>query len=166
MGRPVVVKRSKLLAQLRELGATPKHVVVGVLGAKGAEKHRERDAEGNERPGENTVAEVAQWNHYGTSTIPARPFLTIAMQWHKAELRKTQARLAVGILQSKLTLDQALGLLGQAATNAVKQTIADGVSPDNAPATVHKKGSSTPLINTGQLRGSITYEVREGGETP
>ena len=161
MGRGVVVKRSKLLEQLRELGATQKHVRVGVIGEAAAEKHHEIGPDGAEVEGPHTVAEVAIWNHYGTSTIPARPFITLALELHKEELKKLQARLGVAIVMGKITLDQALQLLGVAAVGFIKQTIADGVPPPNAPSTIARKGSSTPLINFGQLRGSITSDVQE-----
>jgi hypothetical protein len=163
MGRGVVVKRSKLLEQLRELGATQKHVAVGVLGKKAQAKHADIGPDGAEAPGKHTVAEVAQWNHYGTSRIPARPFITLALEQHKDELKKLQARLGVALVTGKIELDQALSLLGEAAVGFIKQTIADGVAPANAPATIAAKGSSTPLINFGQLRGSIVSEVRESG---
>lgn len=159
MGRDVVIKRSKVFETLRRLGATQKTVVVGVLGQKGDEQHKDS-------PPGTTVAQVAQWNHFGTGTIPARPFLTIAMDRHKPEIQRIQRRLAQGLLEEKLTLDQALGLLGETAVGFVKQTIADGVPPPNAESTAISKGSSTPLINFGQLRGSVTYAVREGGGTP
>lgn len=154
MGRGVVVKRSKVLETLRELGATQKTVAVGVIGDAAGEQHKDSEV---------TVAQVAQWNHYGTERIPARPFLTIALAQHSDELKKLQARLANGLVQGKLTLDQALGLLGEAAVGMVKKTIADGVPPPNAPSTVAAKGSDKPLINFGQLRGSITSQIREGG---
>lgn len=157
MGRGVVVKRSKLLEQLRELGATQKHVRVGVIDKAAAEKHDE--PEGSKST--HTVAQVAIWNHYGTSTIPARPAITLALEQHKEELQKLQTRLGVALVTGKVTLDQALGLLGEAAVGHIKQTIADGVAPANAPSTIAAKGSSTPLINFGQLRGSITYDVQE-----
>lgn len=159
MGRGVVVKRSKLLEQLRELGATQKHVAVGVIGAPAREQHDD----GPNVKSEHTVAQVAVWNHYGTSTIPARPAISIALGLHADELKKLQARLAAGIVMGKLELDQALALLGEAVVAKIKQTIADGVAPANAESTIERKGSSTPLINYGQLRGSISYDIREGG---
>lgn len=159
MGR-LVVKRSKLLEQLRELGAQQRHVAVGVIGSAADTAHKEIGEDGRAETGKHTVAQVAVWNHYGTSTIPARPFLTLALALHKDELKRLQTRLAVGIVQGKLQLDQALALLGEAAVAKVKQTIADGVAPENAESTIKRKGSSTPLINFGQLRGSITAEVR------
>lgn len=159
MGRGVVVKKSKVLQVLRELGATQKTVAVGILGTHATEQHT--DVHG--KPEEATVAQVATWNHYGTSTIPPRPFLQWMLAQHGAELKKLQARLAGGLVQGKIGLDQALGLLGEAAVGFAKKTIADGIPPRNAPATIAKKGSSTPLIDSGQLRGSITWQIKEGG---
>lgn len=160
MGRGVVVKRSKLLEQLRELGATQKHVRVGIIGKQAAEKHDEPEGAKSAA----TVAQVAVWNHYGTSTIPARPFITLALEQHKEDLKKLQTRLGVALVTGKVTLDQALALLGEAAVGHIKQTIADGVVPENAPSTIAAKGSSTPLINFGQLRGSISFDVHAAVE--
>jgi len=165
MGR-VVVKRSKLLEQLRALGATQKHVAVGVIGQKATEHAEQIGPDGQPVPSPLTVAEVAHMNHYGTSTAPARPFMLIAMHLHQDELRRLQARLGLGLLQGKLTLEQALGLLGEATAAKIKQTIADGKQhfTPNAPATVARKGGDTPLINFGQLRGAITYAVRNSDD--
>lgn len=160
MGRGVTVKRDLLAKMLRELGATQKHIAVGVLGAKAQAPHKNEHGEKSEA----TVAQVAQWNSYGTSTIPARPFLTVAVARHARELLKTQRRLATALVMQKIDLNRALGLLGAYAVGIVKQTIAEGVPPPNAESTIKMKGSSTPLINTGQLRNSITFELREGSE--
>lgn len=160
MGRGVTVKRDMLAKMLRELGATQKHIAVGVLGAKAQAPHKNEHGEKSEA----TVAQVAQWNSYGTSTIPARPFLAIAVARHARELLKMQRRLATALVMQKIGLDRALGLLGAYAVGIVKQTIVEGVPPPNAESTIKMKGSSTPLINTGQLRNSITFELREGSE--
>jgi hypothetical protein len=34
--------------------------------------------------------------------------------------------------------------------------------PPNAPATIRAKGSSKPLIDTGEMRQSVTYQIRGG----
>jgi hypothetical protein len=149
----VKVDVRKLQALVKRLAEQPKHVVVGVLGSKASEKHEDSDA---------TVADVATWNHFGTSRIPARPFLTIAMERQRAEITKTFARIANGVALEKLTVEQGLGLMGETLVGEVKRTIAEGVPPANAPATIERKGSSTPLVDKGQLRGAVTYEVREG----
>ena len=51
------------------------------------------------------------------------------------------------------------GMIGR---DACKRWISDGghLAP-NAPATIEKKGSSKPLVDTGSMLGSITYAVRK-----
>lgn len=150
----VTIKRSQIEEVLRRLGAAPRHVVIGVLGAKASEPHKDT-------PGA-TVAQVASWNHFGTSRIPARPFLTIAFEKYGEQIRAIQKRIAAGVISGKLDLDQGLELMGLEAVARVKQTIIEHVPPPNAKSTVDAKGSSTPLVDTGQLLGSITHVVREG----
>jgi phage gpG-like protein len=41
----------------------------------------------------------------------------------------------------------------------VKKKLTDLKSPPNSPSTIRQKGSSNPLIDTGQLRRAIDYEV-------
>lgn len=61
--------------------------------------------------------------------------------------------------------DRVLGIVGEVAAGDVKQAIADGLSPELKPATIKRKGSSTPLIDSGGYRNSITQRVVRGGET-
>ena len=150
----VKVDVRKLQALVRRLAQAPKHVAVGVLGAAASAPHA--GAEGA------TVADVATWNHYGTTRIPARPFLTETMSRHGAAINKLFARIARGVALEKLTVEQGLGLMGEHLVGEVKRTISEGVPPPNAPATIEQKGSSTPLIDKGQVRAAITYEVRTG----
>ena len=41
----------------------------------------------------------------------------------------------------------------------IQQEITDLRQPPNSPATIAAKGSSNPLIDTGKLRQSVSYEV-------
>ena len=44
--------------------------------------------------------------------------------------------------------------------DAVRRVLTQaGIAPPLKPATIARKGSSTPLINTGQLRSAITWRV-------
>jgi hypothetical protein len=53
-------------------------------------------------------------------------------------------------------------MLGQWGAAAVKRTITSGqVTPPDAPGTIARKGSSTPLIDEGQLVNAITYAVEK-----
>ena len=49
--------------------------------------------------------------------------------------------------------------LGAKMVADVQEKLTDINSPPNAPATIAKKGSSNPLIDTGGLRQRITYKV-------
>ena len=53
----------------------------------------------------------------------------------------------------------ALQRIGLWAQSEIQQRISDGIPPQNAPYTINKKGSSTPLVDTGQLRSSISFKV-------
>lgn len=151
---------AKLAQELAILART--RVAVGVLGTRAAEEHRGTDHDSETAIGEQpTVADVAHWNHYGTAHIPARPFIALALENRKVELQALFARVGRGVMAGKLDGKQALGLMGVEVTNAIVQQIADGVPPPNTEETIDRKGSSTPLINTGQLRQSVSYELRD-----
>jgi len=100
---------------------------------------------------------VAAVNEFGTRTIPERPFMRNAFDKNKGKIKKVQDELYSRILQNRISPRQGLGLLGEAMERLTKKEITDLRTPPNAPATVAKKGSSNPLIDTGQLRQSITH---------
>lgn len=63
------------------------------------------------------------------------------------------------VIEKKYNLRVALDRFGLWAVGEIQQRIADGIPPPNAQSTVDRKGSSTPLIETGQLRASIKHKV-------
>ena len=92
--------------------------------------------------------------------IPSRPFLRSTFDAKKTEWNALLSRMALGVLRGKLTVEQALGLLGQRASADVKLRITTGNNfVPNAPRTIAAKGSSRPLIDTGRLVNSISYQV-------
>lgn len=105
-----------------------------------------------------TVADVASWNEFGTDRIPARPFLS---GWFDANITKIKSLLksAGEKITQGTPVDQALDVVAQWAAGGVQKGIAQGVPPPNAASTIARKGSSTALINTGQLRSSIRGKV-------
>jgi len=122
-------------------------VRVGVMGDAGEEKGV-------------SLAEIAACHEFGTSTIPERSFLRSTFFGHGAEgLAKICEKLSKGLIEGKLDEPHALGLLGTWAAAEVKKTIRAGIDPELAEATIAAKGSSLPLVDTGQLINSITYVV-------
>jgi hypothetical protein len=133
-------------------------VSVGVHADEGAEQHK------SDEPGAApvTVLDVAIWNEFGLG-VPARPFLS---NWYaqadsanREALRKAMRLVVTG----KMTLQQALDLVGLKFAGGLQKAIAGQTLGllANAPETIARKGSSTPLIKDGQLRQSITHLVRD-----
>lgn len=134
------------------------HVKIGVN-----EEAGNHDGEGESL----TVADVASFMEFGTTdaqgneNIPQRSFIGSTIDELRPELKELTKRLQGQILTGKLTTKQALGLLGEKVKAAIIAKINSDIQPGNAPETIIRKGSSIALIDTGQLKQSITYKVEE-----
>jgi hypothetical protein len=126
-------------------------VAVGIQGARASAAHGEG----------LTTADVAAINEFGMG-VPERPFMRLTFEQRAGDLQKLGRGLEHRVLEQTMTVDAALNVMGAAAVGYVRGTIDSGVPPPNAPSTIARKGSSKPLINFGQLKGSITSEVRRG----
>lgn len=105
------------------------------------------------------MLDKAAWNHFGTAHIPERPFISNAMRDNRAEYRAAMARAAKAIVNGKTTTQQTLTRLGIKAQGDIQTEIVNLRSPPNAPSTIARKGSSNPLIDTGEMRQATTYKV-------
>ena len=104
-----------------------------------------------------TVAFIGAANHFGTDKIPARPWLDVGVESGTEEyLEVIQDGIAEGEPAEKV-LDQ----LGVLAVGYTQQYITDLDSPPNAPSTIKRKGSANPLIDTGNMRQSVTYTIAD-----
>lgn len=111
---------------------------------------------------EGANAGIAAIHEYGAprAGIPARPFLRQTFERAHAELIALQTRVYRAVLGKRMDGVTALGLIGAWAAGQVKETITShGEFVPLDPATIEAKGSSRPLVDTGQLVGSITYEI-------
>lgn len=107
------------------------------------------------------VVNRAIWNHYGTSRgIPSRPFLLNAIRKNRRKYLEAMKTAGAKILRGEATLDQTMRKLGILAQGDIQQEITDLRDPPNAPATIRAKGSSNPLIDTGEMRSKVTWEVK------
>ena len=111
-----------------------------------------------------TLLDIANINEFGSDDghVPSRSFVRAWFDSAEPALRQEIARLMEGVLDGSYTKEQILDLIGIKASGEMKANIAQGVPPPNAPRTIQLKGSSTPLVDTGVLRSSITYEVDPG----
>lgn len=101
----------------------------------------------------------AMWNEYGTSRgMPARPFLRNTQYEHESEWSQQVGRDMVNVFRGSIS-GQSVGVkLGKKMANDIKSTIDAGNFAALALSTIKRKGSSQPLIDTGDMRSSITHK--------
>ena len=147
-----------LKKELTALGAAKSFAKAGVLG-KSAE--REPGA-GQSAPFSNV--DVAMANEFGTEAVPERSFIRAAFDNNQLKYIDQLRRLARAIYDRKVTVAQALGLLGAQCASDIRNLVrvGSGVPPPNSSATIARKGSSHTLVDTGQLINAVTHEVVKG----
>lgn len=106
-----------------------------------------------------TVATIGYINEFGGGNVPERSFMRSTIKEKRKDITALQKKLLIKIRKDELKSEDALGLLGEFIADLMKQKIVSLKTPPNAEETIKKKGSSNPLIDTGQLRNSITYKV-------
>lgn len=148
-------------------------VTVGIHEEEGAVQHEQEDNFGEgfgQSSSTVTVAEIGTIHEFGLG-VDERSFIR---GWadeneaaNKKRLRKIADAVVAGYISSPRMGLERFGLL---AVGEIQSRIADGIAPQLAASTVERKGSSVPLIDSGQLRSSITHRVEsraaksEGGD--
>lgn len=102
------------------------------------------------------VASVAVKNEYGNPRIPPRPFFRNAIsnnsdKWGDLALK----------FFKRADSETALGMLGESIRGDIIRSIDKTNTPPNSPITIARKGSSKPLVDTGLLRASVTFQLKE-----
>jgi len=133
----------RLLAVARRV--RPIVTEVGVIGSAAARVE-----------GEVTVGDIATWAEYGTVTAPVRSWLRGWIEENEAAVMAVYRAEMRAVIDLERTPEQASARLGAWIVGSIQQRIASGIAPPNASATIARKGSSTPLIDTGLFRSSIT----------
>jgi hypothetical protein len=131
----------------------------GIIGAKGEAEHK-----GEGEDAALTNAELALIHEFGLG-VPERSFLRAAFDKNHPKYLEHLQKLVRAVYGGKMTIERALGLVSQEAASDMRNLIRTGagVPPPNSPATIARKGSSRPLVDTGQLINSITGAVVRGG---
>ena len=114
-------------------------------------------------PASKTPHEVlmhAIWNYFGTSRgIPPRPFIDHAINRNQRHYVKIIERSAKAILLGDASLDEVLISLGLRMAKDIRTAIILLKRPHNAPSTIKQKGFDNPLIDSGEMANSTTYEL-------
>jgi hypothetical protein len=126
------------------------------------------------------VAAVAAQNEYGNpnNNIPARPFLRPAIARDEKKWADIGKRGLKAVLAGKSTNQAVLDLIGVTAVGDIQHSIALVFSPPLAPATIaariarrsytgalnatQSKTIAKPLIDTGHMQATVSYEINGG----
>lgn len=111
-----------------------------------------------------SLAEVAAWNEFGDSKVPARPFMRQSFENHEKELQEACDNVNKQLIAGG-NARQALEQVGVFLKGLVQTEIVEGGFAPNSPSTIAMKGSDRPLIDSGYMRQSVNYLVRESTES-
>lgn len=108
-----------------------------------------------------TVGEIAIVHEFGTADgkIPERSFIRAPYDRNVKQWFDTQQRFKGKVLKGEMSVRRALGLMAIRIQRDFQDAIRRGGYPfiQNAPSTIERKGSSSPLIDTAQMLNSVTY---------
>lgn len=139
------------------------NILVGFPSGRQHAPNKNEDGGNNKdvKPIEN--AELAKMLHFGTATIPARPFLDDGINSKKDEI------LDVFRKEAKKAIDGGSAnwnLVGVLAVGAVQEFVRGDYYKTNVPNSKktieNKNGGDTPLIDTADLINSLAFVVNDG----
>jgi hypothetical protein len=107
-------------------------------------------------------------NEFGTTqagknkniTIPERSFIRSTYNKQYKKVHKRFDQIVKSFSNRSYNVVSKMKLIGMEQAAETQKTITDLRTPPNATSTIAKKGSSNPLIDTGELRSKISSEVR------
>ena len=142
-------KKLKRLEQIFEaMGRS--HAVIGVIGGT----HTDEDGNTFGMPG------LAAAHEFGNKHLPERSFLRSSLLENKELYKRQLAALMKQVVRGEITPDEAYNKMGAIAAGKAQEVILNGDLAALKPETIRRKGSSKPLIDTGQLVQSITWDIR------
>lgn len=107
----------------------------------------------------SAIVTRAAVHEYGSVSkkIPSRPFMRQAISLYKQQIQQRMDAEARGIIEGRHTARTAAARIGEFFTGAIKATFTRGTFRALKPRTILAKGSSRPLIDTGEMRNSVTH---------
>ena len=100
------------------------------------------------------------YNEFGTKNIPERSFIRAGYDSKKKNIINDAEKLTRKVVAMEIKPSTAANLLGDATKGRIQEFAIDLRDPPNAQSTIDAKGSSNPLVDTGQMIGSIDYKVK------
>lgn len=117
------------------------------------------------------VIDRAFYNEFGTKggasgggwggPVPERPFMRLGLRSAKAGLKPQMTKAAKSVLTGSSSMRAVLAKMGVFGQGEIQEAITSLSSPPNSPVTIALKGSSNPLIATGEMRQAVTWKIDE-----
>lgn len=122
---------------------------VGIFGEKAAAGHENSQM---------TVGDIAAVHEFGLGNCPERSFVRGFCDENESKVVEfTKKECEEAVKSGADNFIKVLNRLGLYCVAGMQKRIADRIPPPLKDSTIQRKGSDVPLINTGQLRSSITY---------
>jgi len=103
----------------------------------------------------------ANFNEYGTSNIPSRPFFRTALNNNRKYIKEQLKELLGKVATGKITGEVALKSIGLEVQGLIQDSIKNGNWEENSDSTiVAKNGRGQPLIDTGSMLRAVSFEIR------
>ncbi len=126
---------------------------------------REQDAgnatDDDDRPRADLV-DIAMWNELGTANSPSRPFMRDSVDKHIPAINHMLMAQKDDLLHGA-TARKILNTAGLFQQDLIQTEIEQGDFVANTDATIRKKGSDKPLIDTGTMKNSVHYYIVKKG---
>ena len=131
-------------------------VDVGIIEEEAQEQHADSQL---------TNAEVGMFHEFGTVNVWERSFIRATIDEKHNQIARLFARLSKAMIDRKANQAKGLGLIGEQVISWIKARIRSSIPPPLTPSTIKQKTvggkkGTVPLIDTGQLIGSLTHAVR------
>lgn len=111
----------------------------------------------------SSIVDVAIYNNFGTRGVPRRAFMELASKSMQPKYNKMMKEALPDINSGKITVEAVLKKAAKMGEDEVRKSIAGGQCAPNAPSTIARKGSSQPLIDSGDMYNHVVGLVRDKG---
>lgn len=109
------------------------------------------------------LAQIGFWQEFGTSTIPARPWLSGGAEFTERAAMRQITSIARRIGRLPGDPQTLLRPLAKAIAEGVKSYAINHAWTPNAPSTIAGKGFNWPLVETGEMIDAIEGRVKRYG---
>lgn len=106
------------------------------------------------------VVKYAGSNEFGDSSegVPERSFLRSAIDENESKIKRFSGAVVDNSISGNASFDA--GGIGEYVVGIVREQIVKVDTPPNSPATIARKKSSNPLIDTGVMLRSVTFKIK------